>query len=490
MINYTDPLLQKMPMLAVDFGTWTDNVTWTVDLRTGVSFHDGTPFNADAVKWNVDRLIWFLNYTGEVPDTEIESGTKSLYCLADGSTPIINSTTVVDSDTITFHLNEPFAPFLDIMTYVSAWFLSPTSTPQYQHIETDTGDLVGTGPFVYDEYVSDVEVRWHRNDDYRLGPAYFERLVFAVIEQESARNAAMLTHDIDVCLGESEQLLPIFRADDTITVNDTGENFGIDYLGMNNKVINVTYRKAISYALDYDYIIDELMQGQAVRAHSFLSSLWDLPINQSTEMGGADYNVTHARRVLVEAGCAPGLTYNLGTPAEDAAWAAATLATFNYSYNTDNQFRVDLYPVLRDNLDAIGIVVTDGPLDWATYIYRAYGYAEPGGFDQLQLYWVGWGPDYMNPWNMLDPLVNPNSLSNSAQVNDTIVVNLLIDAVLEDNVTEQKDIFVDVITRLATVVYSHCWGFHGLITEVYSADLRDYPGNAINDFWAYPIYRV
>ena len=490
MINYSDPTLPRMPMLALDEGSWdVTGLHWTVDLRTGVQFHDGTPFNAAAVKWNVDRMIWFLNYTGEVPDTEIESGTKTLYCLADGKTPVINSTTVVDSDTITFNLNAPFSLLLDIMAYVSGWFLSPASTPQYQHIDTATGDIVGTGPYMYDEYVSDVEVKFSRNDNYWQTPAYFEKLVFAVIEQESARNGAMLTHDVDVCLGEAESLLATFRSDPTITVDDTGANLGISYLGMNNKKVNATYREAISYAFDYDYVIDELLLGQGIRAHSFIAEGWGVPINQS-EMGGPDTNVTHARRVLVEAGCAPGLTWDLGTPAEDALWAAATLQTWNYSYNTDNQFRVDLLPVLQDNLDAIGIEVVDDGMDWASYIYTVYGYNEPGGYDTLELYWVGWGPDYMHPWNMLDPLLNPNSLSNSAQVNDTVILNLLNEVLAETDFETQKLIIVDIITNLTLRVFPHVYGFHGIITEVYDADLLGYTGNAVNDFWAYPIYKA
>lgn len=497
MIDYTDPDLARIPVLAMDEGTWNGAMdAWTVDLRQDVLFHDGTRFNATAVKWNVDRLNWFLNATGNLtggaanPTNETQSSTASLYML-DATTPIIKNCTIESEYTVTYYLNAPFAAFLDILAYVTAWFLSPSSTPKYAHLETATGVLVSTGPYKYQYYIADTEVRWTNWHRYWRTGAYFQTLVFSIIEDESARNNAMLSGDIDVLLGETESLLPTFRADTDITVDDTGAGFSYYYLGMNNNEINVTWREAISYAFNYTYLIEELLQGQAERAYSPLCPAWNALAgwDQEVKLNTPVYNVTHARRILVEANCAPGLTYNLGTSEEDTAWEAATLETWNYSYNTDNQLRVDIYPMLRDNLNEIGITVEDGPLTWEEYIYTAYGYNEPGGYDSLQLYWVGWGPDYMNPWNMLDPLYNPLSTSNSAQVNHANLTFLMGEAITEGDPANQTWIFKQILKTLTEEVYPHVFGFHPLITEVYAADLRNYPGNAVNDFWAYPIYR-
>ena len=102
---------------------------------------------------------------------------------------------------------------------------------------------------------------------------------------------------------------------------------------------------------------------------------------------------------------------------DDPLWLASNLATYNYSYNTDNWFRTDLQPVLTDWFADIGITVIDGGTDWGYFILRAYGYV-PGGYDQLQIYFIGWGPDYLDPFNMIDPLFSNASVSNAAQVND------------------------------------------------------------------------
>lgn len=484
MINYSDPDLGRIPMLAVDDGVWSDDKTWIVNLRQGVFFHDGTKFNATALKWNFDRLNWFLNASGNLNHmNETQSSTTSLYML-DAITPIIKNVTMNSEYQVTFYLNDPFGPFLDLLTFIPSYILSPSSTPFYQHIDTATGDIVGTGPFVYDNYTANTEVQFHRWYQYWRNPAQIEYLSFSIIEDEAARNNAMLAGDIDVLLGETKSLLPTFRADPDITAHDTGPGFVYYYLGMNNKQINATYREAISYAFDYDYMIEELLQGQGMRAYSPLCPSWLPGFDQSTELNTPIYNVTHARKILIDADCAGGLT--LASP--EAAWQAATLATFKYSYNTDNQFRVDLYPLLRDNLDEIGITVIDDPMTWEEFIYTVYGYNEPGGYDSIQLYWVGWGPDYMNAWNMLNPLFNPLYTSNSAQVDDPFVTFLLNAASKETDAANQTWIVKQILGNITGRVYPHVFGYHPLITDVYSNKLHGYASNTLDDLYVYPCY--
>jgi len=484
MIDYEDPDLARKPVLAMDEGTLDPNGTyWEVDLRQGVVFHDDSKFNATAVKWNFDRLNYHLNATGSNPNNGTESHTAVLYML-DSTTPIINRTVIISEYKVGVHLNGIFSAFLDTLAYVSAWMLSPSSTNFGQHLDTATDVLVGTGPYKYQHYIADTEVRWTNWNRYWKTGAYFDTLVFSVIEDESARNQAMLAGNIDILLGETEALLPTFRADADITVEDTGAGFSYYYLGMNNRLINATFRKAISYAFNYTYMIEELLEGQAERAYSPLCPAWPQLAgwNQSIQLSTPTYDLNASRKVLVDAGI------STLDPDRDKGWLEAEYAVWNYSYNTDNQFRSDLYPMLRDNLDKIGITVTDEGMTWEDYIYRAYGIT-PGGYDLLQLYWVGWGPDYMFPWNMLDPLYNPDSTSNSAQVDDALLSFLMKAAIEETNSDNQTWIFKQILGNLTGRIYPHVFGFHPLITEVYSADLRGYAGNAVNDFWAYPIWR-
>ena len=89
-----------------------------------------------------------------------------------------------------------------------------------------------------------------------------------------------------------------------------------------------------------------------------------------------------------------------------------------------------MYVLLSDNLDKIGIDLIDGGTDWVYFILRAYGYV-PGGYDDLQLFWIGWSADYNDPVNILNVLFSNISVSNGAQVNDPYLEGLMQQGVEE-----------------------------------------------------------
>ena len=317
MLDYSDPDLPRIPILAVDDGTWINSKCWEVSLRQNVFFHDGTRFKASAVKWNFDRMAYFMNATGTLPISHPIMGTSSLYQLGDGK-PIINRTEVRGEYKIRFYLNGEFSPLLDLLTCPSGYIVSPASTPRWDYISTATGDIVGTGPYIYDYYTADTVVQYHAWDQYWRGPAQIENLTFSILEDESVRNNAMLSGTIDILQGETESLLPTFRADPNITVDDTGAGASYFYLGMNNERINATWREAISYAINYTYIIEELMEDTASRAYSPLSPAFLPGWDQLSELDTPIFNVTKAREVLQAAGIGVELI-------TDGDWQTSTL---------------------------------------------------------------------------------------------------------------------------------------------------------------------
>jgi len=188
--NLSDPDLKMIPNLASDYGIWNPSGTeFTVPLRQGVVFHDGTPFNATAVQWNWDRMAWALNATGT--NTVGITQVAELYEWPDG-TPIVSHTVVESEFVIKFVLNEYYAPFEGLLCFSASYIQSPTSTPQDQYLDKATSDLVGTGPWVYDAYEIGVEVRLHAFNDYWKGKANIDELLFCCITDTNARNMALL----------------------------------------------------------------------------------------------------------------------------------------------------------------------------------------------------------------------------------------------------------------------------------------------------------
>jgi len=408
----SDPNLPIIPNLATSWGTWMINSTdtwYTVSLRSDVFFHDGTKFNATAVKFTFDRLKYFINNSMAQAHELYEYYDPDL-----GTTlPIIDNTVIVDEFTIRFELNKPYGVFEHLLCFPGSSILSPTSTPQFDVIDTNTGDLVGTGPFVYDYYLPNIEVKFHAFENFWAGRANITILKFLIINDAVTRNNALLTGDVDLLVDPLTSMFSLFDSNPDITLVNAGQDMIIQYLGMNNQMINNTWRKAISYAINYSYIINELYGGNAVRLKSPIPE--NMPYaNWSFDI--ATFNISKAREIMQSMGF--GIGWDTTYPGtNEAEWSAATFRTYNYTYNIGNTLREDILVLLQDNLDKIGIEVTDAGMTWSNYVYRLYE-IEPYTRNMLELFWMGWGPDYCDPSTFINPLFTNRSLaSNGVQYN-------------------------------------------------------------------------
>ena len=489
--NLSDPDLGIIPILATDLGSWdSSGKHLTIPLRRNVFFHDGTPFNADAVKWTFERINWFINASGTLPTSTGISQIHSLYefpnqtTILDPTTPV----TVNSEYSVTINLRAPYAVFQPLICYVTAMMLSPTATNKTGYISTATGDIVGTGPFMYDHYIADTEVKFTRWDRYWSTGAYFEELTYAIIEDPTTRNNAMLGHTIDYLAGAESALLDTFGADTTITWRSGGQGMAYYYLGMNNKMINQTWRQAISAAINYTYIIDELRQGTVYRANGPLAPTFP---GFDASIKAEVWDLAKARGIIKSMGFAAGSTYladNETTGPSATAWKALSLVTWNYTYNVGNSFREDMGVLLKDNLDQIGIDVVDEPISWSDFLDRVYGYA-PGGYDTVMLYWIGWGPDYLSPFNMIDPLFSVTSASNAAQYNNTQVQQWLADVLEETDEGARAVLYSLILTQIVEVDMPHAFGYHPYQNSVHSADIKGVSYNGMGAFYIYPMYR-
>jgi peptide/nickel transport system substrate-binding protein len=494
--DLSDPENSIIPNLALS-GTWNPAGTeYTCILRQGVTFHDGALFNADAVIFTWNRLNWALNVTGT--NTDRITQFHQLYELPDGR-PIVSSITKNNDYNITFVLNDPYAPFESLLSNVGSYMLSPSSTPATAYIDTITGDLVGTGPFVYDVYIPATEVNFHAFDNYWKGKANITEMRFQIIEDSTTRYNALLMGDVHFIRAIDSDWYSLFKSSPDITfLNTSTTSNSIYYLVMNNHQTNCTLREAISYAIDYDYILNELREGNVKRLKSpipngilYANDTFDVPT----------LNVTRARLVMQSMGFGVGLNVSVEGP-DEAAWQASTFFSVNYSYNADNQFRADLGVLIKNNLDLIGIEVIDQPMSWADFIYRAYGYMEPGGYDSLGLFWIGWGADYNDPSNLINTLFsNVSAIGNSAQydgyqaaieagrnpldVNDN--VQLLMEAALSEVDPIAREALYDRIQELLIEEdYPWAWGYVNYLYHAYDQHLTGFQQNSMNKLYFYP----
>jgi len=188
---YQDPKTGDMvPGLAERWEVSQDGLIYTFYLRKGVHFHDGTPFSAEAVRFNLERV------------TKPESTSQKARFML-GS---YQQTEVVDEYTVRIVLNKPFAPLLDSLSQVYLGMASPTAVQKWG--KDYQLHQVGTGPFLFAEYVPGDHLLLKRNPDYAWGPPLYEHRQAQVAEvnfrfftDAATRSPALETGEVDV-MGE------------------------------------------------------------------------------------------------------------------------------------------------------------------------------------------------------------------------------------------------------------------------------------------------
>ena len=180
-----------VPGLAEEWEISEDGLTYTFHLRDDVTFHDGTPFNAAAVRFSLDRIA----------DPETQSRKAA------GMLGPYDRTEIVDDRTVRVHFNEPYAPFLTSLSTVYLAMVSPEAVvewgDEYQFHQ------VGTGPFIFDEYIPKDHLTLVRNPDYDWAPSFFERqgppeleeVTFRFYSDPATRALALESGEADV-MGE------------------------------------------------------------------------------------------------------------------------------------------------------------------------------------------------------------------------------------------------------------------------------------------------
>ncbi|MFX1594451.1 MAG: ABC transporter substrate-binding protein, partial [Promethearchaeota archaeon] len=394
-----DPLgddFQISPNLAINY-SWNGNYTeLTCSLRKNVKFHDGTEFNATAVQWNFDRICRFVN------NTRNDEYFNYLHRFPDGRM-ILNKTQIVDNYIIKFVLNAPYIPFRALLTHYSTSILSPTSTP-HNNFTDITGNLIGTGPFILDSFEPGVEVKFSPNLNYWGTKPKIDKLIFLIFPNRKAQWEALLAGEISMLdpfwtFGyQFNYSLDLLKNDPHITVREEGTWAHLSYIAMNTKVINITMRKAISYAINYSYILEKaILYNTSIRCRSPIPE--GLLYSNATSINLPYYNITIARRTLKEAGW-PGTVnltvddnISLGNEWEQLVTNGTPLAIYNLTHSILDQRKNIQSSLLRNNLKQIGVQID-----------------QAGNVPYEHIILTGWVVDFNDPVNIINLYYSNTSL--------------------------------------------------------------------------------
>ena len=162
--RYADNFDTVVPLLAESYET-PDNRTWIITLRKGIRFHDGTPFNAEAVKFTFERIV----------DPEVAAPRASIL-------KPMESIEVIDEYTVKLTTAAPYGAMLSALCHANTAIVSPSAVKKYGSVMNNP---VGTGPFKFSERVPGDRVTLVRNEDYWRGPAGIDTFVYKVIPEEA-----------------------------------------------------------------------------------------------------------------------------------------------------------------------------------------------------------------------------------------------------------------------------------------------------------------
>ncbi|MBI4319409.1 MAG: hypothetical protein HY675_13050 [Chloroflexi bacterium] len=259
-----------------------DPTTWVFQLRKGVKFHDGTPFNAAAVKTNLDRLV--------NPDTK--SPRRNLF-------DMIKAVEAPDENTVRVRLAYPYQPLLANLAMSNAHMMSPAALEKYGK---DVGrNPVGTGPFVFKDWVSGDRITLEANKDYWRGRPNLDSLVFKFGTDSPTRVNLLKTGQVHIGMQLSSTDAKSVEGDQNLAVVPLAWP-SIIGLGKNNQrkpFDDVRVRQAVSHAIDTDAIVKNVMLG-AGKPQSTILTPGVFGYNPNLPV--YKYDPNRAKQLLTEAG--------------------------------------------------------------------------------------------------------------------------------------------------------------------------------------------
>jgi peptide/nickel transport system substrate-binding protein len=292
LLRYQPGTLEVGPALAESWEVSDDGTVYTFNLREGVTFHDGTPFNAEAVKFNFDRML-----NEDHPYHDTGPFPLAFYFSA------IAETNVVDDLTVEITLNAPYAPFLSNLAYPTGLMVSPAAVEQHG---ADFGrSPSGTGPFRFGEWRSNEAVVIERNPDYWGDPAATEAVVFRPITDANTRVAEMLAGGIDMMVEVPPTSLSEFQGEDFNVVEQAGPHLW--FLILNAKegpFADKLVRQAANYAINKEAIVNDVLEGTAQVAAGPTPPAFAWAYNEALDP--YPYDPDRARELLAEAGVEEG----------------------------------------------------------------------------------------------------------------------------------------------------------------------------------------
>lgn len=368
-----DDSMQLYPNLAESWEQ-VNPTTMRFKLRQGVTFHNGNPFNADAVKYSLDKVL----------DPNFPAWMN--FAMVD----IVKGATVVDEYTVDIETLAPTPSLLWRLTLLDMVDPKYADTPEMDQKPN------GTGPYKFVEFIPSQSFTMERNEDYWGKPSNFQKITARIIPEAGTRIAALLAGEVEMINAVSPEMIEQIQGSDNATIT-TAPTARLVYVSMRNDrppLDNVKVRQALNYAVDKATIVDTVLKDIAIVAKS--------PLPPSLRGARTDlaypYDPDRARQLLEEAG------YN----GEEIIFAVG-----KGRYPNDDQVGEAIAAYFQD----VGLNVKYDQGEWATYSAEN----RKGKESPFDAFFQGWSADALDPVLMMSFLFqSANTESRSSYANPKV----------------------------------------------------------------------
>lgn len=404
LIAYKEDSTEIQPCLAEKWDISSDGKVYTFNLRKNVKFHDGTPFNADAVVYNIER---------QLPPKAKDDMPYASFTFGE-----VAKVEKVDDYTVKITLKEPYTPFLaNLAMSLAAPMASPTALKK-------SGDKlmenpVGTGPFKFVKWTKSQSIELEKNNDYWGTKAKLDKVVFKFIKENSVRASELIAGSVDAIDGIDPNDINKLKESKLNLFQSKGMN--INYMGFicsRAPFNDPKLREALSYAINRDELVKQLYQGYSEVANSPLPSF--IP-GYSKDVKPYEYNPDKAKAMLKELG-----KENLNIK----------IVTYSNArpYNPVNGQK--LAESIQAYLAKVGVTATIDVFPWKEYKDKL----AQGEGDMFVYGWIGDNGDADNFLSLFDSKEIKSTL-NSAKYSNTQVDELLAKGRMTPNGDERNKIY-------------------------------------------------
>jgi peptide/nickel transport system substrate-binding protein len=370
LVEFDGATTRLRPALAESWSTSADGKVWTFNLRQGVTFHDGTPFDANAVKINFDR------WQSQAGDPTHKAAEFIYWSDVAGFNDLIDTTEATDPNTFTVTLKTASGPFLLNLALFPFAIVSPAA------LATDIEDLsrnpVGTGPFKFAEWVRGDHITLTANDSYWGGRPQLDQAIIRVITDNAARFFELQAGNIDMMEFPNPDDIKAAQAmpDLQVLFRPSLNVAYIDFNQFQAPFNDLRVRQALSEAINRQQIVDSLYGGAGVAAKQMLAPGM---LGYNDDIQGIPYDPQHAKQLLTDAGFGNGLTTDFWYMPVDRPYYPNPQA---------------IAQVVCNDWAAVGVKCNLKTEDWTAYLNDARNHKFP-------TWMLGWTGDNGDPDNFL-----------------------------------------------------------------------------------------